>query len=131
MLNHFPEDHRESYTEVKTTVGNTTVTSYYRVRDLTSREHANHEIDEQFDPMVLGVGMLTDAAQWLSASATAFRTVKYLWFAIGMTNALYVSAIMVIPVIGIFTYQYFRHDDKASKALLFWRMALVILGGAV
>lgn len=131
MLNQFPQDHRESYTEVKTTVGNTTVTSYYKVRNETTRECANNEIDEQFDPMVFGAGMLTDAAQWLTSSATACRTLRLLAVSIGLTKTAYVGAVLIIPVIGIFTYQYFRHEDKASRALLFWRFALIVLGGVV
>ncbi len=131
MLHQHPPDDRESYTVVETKVGNTTVTSYYTVRNRQGRESADVELDEQFAPPVFGVGLVSDSVQWLTVSTTGFRTLKYLWIVLG-ANSLYLAAAMFIPVTGLLTYQYLRQkDDRAGQALVLWRALLVLLGGLV
>jgi hypothetical protein len=132
MLHKPPHDDSKSYTVKETKVGNTTVTSYYTVCHRQKREETDRELDEQFSPTTLGADMVADATQWLSASVTSFRTLKYLWFIIGGTSTSALAAVIIIPVVGIFAYQFMRYhtdDDDAGKVLVFWRVALVILGG--
>lgn len=130
MLHRPPADDRESYTVVEEKVGNTTITSYFTVNHRTKREETDRELDDQFAPTVLGSEMITDATQWLSVSVTSFRTLKYLWLILGGTYTLTIGAVLFIPVIGLLCYQFLRHkDDDAAKVLVFYRLALLLLGG--